>query len=238
MPRRLSTVSRLALRLSVCGLTLAAAQPAMAAAEAPTPTAQEKAELEKYPAFSDPVHVLEANPGGAIHKFLDKNDGQTVWLDTTILRYASIDMSQIDNPILLATTDRFENPVYTKCWPDPKKDIEGLGNFGDEGFPLPLDQADIEAGCAARIRFVWLNGQLSSAGLNPVFGDNKVQLVFAGFFNVTKSDAGGKILYTLIQQEVPFETALAFETHKRVKTRPIADLGTPEKKAEKDAKGQ
>jgi hypothetical protein len=217
-------------------LCLAAAQPVLAAAKAPTPTAKE--ELEEYPAFSDPVHVLEANPGGAIHKFLEKNDGQTVWLDTTILRYAPIDMSQIDDPVLRATTDRFENPVYTKCWPDPNTDIEGLGNFGEEGFPLPLDQADIEAGCASRIRFVWLNGQISSAGLNPIFGDNKVQLVFAGFFAVAKSDAGGKTLYTLTQQEVPFETVLAFETHKRVKARPIAELGTPEKKAGKDAKGQ
>lgn len=234
MPRRLSAVSRLALCLSVCGLSLAAAQPAMAAAKAPAPTAQEKAELDKYPAFSDPVHVLESNPEGAIHKFLEKNDGKTVWLDTTILRYAPIDMSQIGDPILLATTDRFQNPVYTKCWPDPKKDIEGLGNFGAEGFPLPLDQADIAAGCATRIRFVWLNGQISSAGLNPVFGDNKVQLIFAGFFTVAKSDAGGKTLYTLTQQEVPFETVLAFETHKRVKTRPIENLGMPEPKPLKE----
>lgn len=187
----------------------------IAADKTPAPSAQEKAELEKFASYSGPVNVLESNPKGGIQKFLDKNDGKTVYLDTTIVRYIPIDPAFIDDPNIRASTDRFDNPVFTRCWPDQKADYEGLLNFGDKGFPLPADEKDIEAGCASRIRFELPNIK-DSASFPALWGDNRIQVFVNGFYSIAKTRLeDGKSLYTLTQQrDVPFETRLAFDTHK------------------------
>lgn len=167
----------------------------------------------------------EANPGGAIQSFLDSHLGQTVYLDTTMPRYAPINQEHLDDPKLRATTDRFENPVYIACWSRPVEEIPAHFDFGEKGFPLPLDQADISAGCASRIRFVQLKGDRTSPGMDIMHGDNKTLLQISSFFEVGKSQVDGKTLYTLTQQDVPFETVLLFDTHKRIKSRPIPELG-------------
>lgn len=191
---------------------------AQAAEAAKTPTTEEQAELEKYPAYSGPLHVLEANAENGLHDFLSANEGKTVYLDLSIVRYVPIDPIYIDEPHVRASTDRFENPVFTQCWPDQRADFQGIINFGEAGFPLPRDAADIEAGCATRVRFE--HQMINSVSAFPVaWGDNRAQVFLTGFFTVSKStQEGGKTLYTLADQEdIPFETRLAYNTHKTTK---------------------
>ncbi len=147
MPRDAFRSVRLLL-LPFCALALLVPNVALAAEAPKTPTAEEQAELDKYPAYSGPLHVLEANAENGIHAFFDANDGKTVYLDLSIVRYAPLDPASLDLPHVRAGTDRFENPVVTKCSPAQNNDQHGILNFGDAGYPLPLDAADIEAGCA------------------------------------------------------------------------------------------
>lgn len=217
MPRDASHPFRLRL-LSLCALALFIPSLAQAADAAKTPTAEEQAELDKYPAYSGPLHVLEANAENGIHAFLDANDGKTVYLDFSIVRYVPLDPASLDLPHVRAGTDRFENPVFTKCWPSQNNDQHGILNFGEAGYPLPRNAADIEAGCAARVRFDLQ--MIESVSAFPVaWGDNKAQVFFQGFFDVSKSSLeGGKTLYTLKEnQDIPFETRLAYDTHKTSK---------------------
>lgn len=210
--------------LGLCALTLAASTAAHATDAARKPTAEDKAELDKFPAYSGPLNILEANAENGLHDFLTANEGKTVYLDLSIVRYVPIDPTHIDQPDVRASTDRFENPVFTKCWPDQKVDYQGILNFGEDGFPLPLNADDIEAGCATRIRFEsrMLTG---SAHIPKLWGDNKVQLFVADFFTVSKSTlANGKTLYTLTQNEdVSLETRAAYDTHKTT-THAVANL--------------
>lgn len=201
--------------MSLCALALLV--PSLAsAANAPTP--EEQAELDKYESYAGPMNILESNEENGLHDFLSAHDGQTVYLDLSIVRYVPIDPIDIDREDVRASTDRFENPVFTRCWPDQKANLPGLLNFGEAGVPLPLDAADIEAGCATRVRFEHPMIESVSA-FHKLWGDNKVQVFLKGFFSVTKSTQdGGKTLYTLTDQDdVPFETRLAFETYKTVK---------------------
>lgn len=217
MPRDASTSFRLRF-LSVCALALLMPFYAHAANSRPAPTAAEQSELEKYPAYSGPLHVLEANAGNGLHDFLAANEGKTVYLDLSIVRYVPIDPIYLDEPHVRASTDRYENPVFSKCWPDQRADFQGIINFGEAGFPLPRDAADIEAGCATRIRFE--HQMINSVSAFPVaWGDNKAQVFLIGFFSVSKSaQDGGTTLYTLTDQEdIPFETRLAYNTHKTTK---------------------
>lgn len=217
MPRDPSTVSRLRF-LSLCAMAMLAPNLTHAANSRPAPTAEEQAELEKYPAYSGPLHVLEANAENDLHAFLNANEGKTVYLDLSIVRYVPIDPVYLDEPHVRASTDRHQNPVFTKCWPDQRADYQGILNFGEAGFPLPLDEADIEAGCATRVRFDL--ELIQSVSAFPVaWGDNKAQVFLMGFFSVSKSTLGdGKTLYTLSeQQDIPFETRLAYDTHKTTK---------------------
>lgn len=186
-----------------------------AATQGPDPTPEEQAELDKYDAYSGSMNVLEANTENDIHAFLTAHEGKTVYLDLSIVRYVPIDPIYIDEPRVRATTDRFENAVFTKCWPDQKADYTGILNFGPAGFPLPLDAADIEAGCATRVRFEHSMIETVSV-FDKVWGDNKVQVFLQGFFSVSKSmQDDGKTLYTLTNQEdIPYETRLAFDKHK------------------------
>jgi hypothetical protein len=210
--------------LSLCALAFAEPSKAYAANAAKAPTKEEQAELDKYPAYSGPLHVLEANAENGIHDFLAANEGKTVYLDLSSVRYLPMDPSYLDDPRARATTDRFEHPVFSKCWPDQRANLYGVINFGEAGFPLPRDAADIEAGCATRVRFE--HQMIESVSAFPKLrSDDKVQVFLKGFFNVSKSTAdGGKTLYTLKDQEdIPFETRLAFDTHKTTK-HPEADL--------------
>jgi hypothetical protein len=217
MPRDPSIVSRLRF-LSLFAMAMLAPNLARAADAAGTPTAEEQTALEKYPAYSGSLHVLEVNADNGIHAFFDANDGKIVYLDLSIVRYVPIDPIYLDEPHIKASTDRFQNPVFTKCWPDQKADFHGILNFGDAGFPLPRDAADIEAGCATRVRFDL--ELIQSVSAFPVaWGDNKAQVFLMGFFSVSKSaQDGGKTLYTLKEnQDIPFETRLAYDTHKTTK---------------------
>ncbi|MBK6894973.1 MAG: hypothetical protein IPH06_00055 [Alphaproteobacteria bacterium] len=147
--------------------------------------------------------------------FSQANEGKTVYLDVSIVRYVPMDPSSLDTPEARAATDRFEHPVFSKCWPDQRAEYIGILNFGEAGFPLPLDDADIEAGCATRVRFDL--PMIRSVSAFPVaWGDNKAQVFLRGFFDVSKSVLeGSKTLYTLKQQDdVPYETSLAFDKHK------------------------
>lgn len=207
-----------ALRSGVITLcVLALLTPSLAGA-ATTPTREEQQELAKYDTYSGPMNILEANEENGIHEFLSTHDGQTVYLDLSIVRYTPIDPANIKREDVRASTDRFENPVFTQCWQDQKTNYPGLLNFGEMGAPLPLDAADIEAGCATRVQFEHQMIESVSA-FHKLWGDNKVQVFLKGFFSVTKSThEGGKTLYTLTDQEdVPFETRLTFEKYKATK---------------------
>jgi len=213
--------------LTVGALTILRAGSAVAATATVKPTAAEQTELAKHPAYSGPLHVLEANADNGIHKFLETNEGKTVYLDLSIVRYVPMDPSSLDTPEARAATDRFEHPVFSKCWPDQRAEYIGILNFGEAGFPLPLDDADIKAGCATRVRFDL--PMLESVSAFPVaWGDNKAQVFLRGFFEVSKNALeGGKTLYTLKQQDdVPYETRLTFDKHKTGK-QPEANLSLP-----------
>lgn len=210
-------VRRLCL-LSLAALALTAPSPVYAADAAKTPTAAEQGELDKYPAYSGPLHVLDANAENGIHAFLDANEGKVVYLDLSIVRYLPIDPTSIDRSEVRAATDRYENPVFTKCWPDQKAEHHGILNFGEAGFPMPRDAADIEAGCAARVRFDL--EMIESVSAFPIaWGDNKARVLLRGFFAVSKSaQDGGTTLYTLSeQQDIPLETRAAYDMHKTTK---------------------
>ncbi len=210
--------------LTVGALTIFRAGSAVAAAATVKPTPDEQAELAKYDSYSGALHVLEANAENRIHAFFDANEGKTVYLDLSIVRYIPIDPIYLDETHVKASTDRFQNPVFTKCWPDQRADDHGILNFGEAGFPLPLDAKDIEAGCATRVR---IEHQMieSVSAFGALWGDNKVQVFLKGFFSVLKTSLkDGKTLYTLKEQEdVTFESRLAFDKHKTGK-HPEANL--------------
>lgn len=215
------------LGVGVCSLfALILTAPAIARA-ADAPSREEQAELAKYDAYLGPLNVLEANAENGVHDFLKAHEGKTVYLDVSIVRYVPIDPIYIDQPHMRASTDRFENPVFSKCWPDQKADDHGLLNFGESGFPLPLDAKDIEAGCATRVRIEHPMIESVSA-FGALWGDNKVQVFLKGFFSVTKTTLkDGKTLYTLKEQEdLPFESRLAFDKYKTGK-HPEANLSLP-----------
>lgn len=223
-----SAVFRMTALAGLSVLTLTLPRPALSAAAEttpPQPTAEEQALLAQYPVFSEAIHLLEENPGGGIHRFLEQNVGATVWLDTAIIRYLPMNKSALDDPIWRATTDRSENPVYTTCWKEPDEVVIGIANFGDKGLPLPLDAADIKAGCATHIRFRLLAGEESDANLNITWGDNKLQWMIASFFTIEKSTLDdGTTLYTLAEQDIAYDTKKAFNTYKRVQERPLPVL--------------
>lgn len=196
----------------------ASAVDSAAGSRPPAPSPEEQQVLETYPSYSGPLHVLEANSGNGIHEFLAANDGQTVYLDLSIVRYVPLDPAALDRPDVIAATDRFENDVFTKCWPDTKEEPHGILNFGEAGAPLPLDAKDIEGGCSTRVRFDM--EMIESVSAFPVsWGDNRAQIFVRGFFNVSKSaPEGGTTLYTLKEQaDVPFEARLAFDKYKTTK---------------------
>jgi len=190
-----------------------------------TPTQEEQAVLDRYPVFSANIEIIAANADGAIHAFLEQNDGKTVFLDTAVLRYvgASTDISD-DLRDKIPPSDRFENSVIRKCWSGDVEDDFTLVS-GDGGFPLPKDEADIQAGCGARIAFRMDDGDMSPS-MQRFSGMDKFEIFVNGFFTVAKSTtANGKTLYTLSEAPVEDATLALFRTYKTVQERPIRPLG-------------
>jgi len=201
-------------------LTLLVSENANAASSAPHPNAQEQQILDQYPSYSDYIHVFDVNAGNNIHEFLSQNVGKTVYIDTAILRYAPISAEvKTEEDRARIPTDRFTNPVYQKCWID-QGEIQSYSDFGPKGYPLPTNEQDIAHGCSTRIRFELIWGDAT-----PSFqffpGRNKVELVYADFFEVSKQDLGdGKTLYVLTQKQMPEDVTTVFNTYVRKDDRP------------------
>ncbi len=194
------------------------------AAAIPAPSAKEKAELEKYPSYIGNIEVIAANEGNGLQLFLDENAGKTVFIETTVLRYRPTPQGVTkETREKLPPTDRFENTAFEKCW-GGEDNRPGRLESGDDGFPLPLDAADIEAGCAARIKFELLQGEYGE-NVQAAGGFDKREIYFIGFFEVKKETLkDGKTLYRLTETAVADPTAQAFYTHATKKDRPIRSL--------------
>ena len=106
---------------------------------------------------------------------------------------------------------------------------------GDEGFPLPLDQADIEAGCAARVKIDLTDGDFAG-NMNAQSGTDKTEIYFIGFFEVKKETLGsGKTLYHLIETAQPDATIEAFYKFATRKDRPMRQVWVEETQTPSDA---
>lgn len=209
--------------LGCAGLGLAI--PAFGAkAQASAPTAQEGFELAKFASYNASIEVIAANEGNGLHAFLNENAGKTVFIETTVLRYKPAPEGvTAETSDLMPPTDRFENPVFLKCW-GAEANRDGRLESGDEGFPLPLDQADIEAGCATRIKIELAGGDYAS-NTDHASGMDKNETYFIGFFEVKKESLeGGKTLYRLTEVSQPEDTAAAFYKHATKKDRPMREL--------------
>lgn len=183
------------------------------AASLPSPNAAEQLQLDRYPSYTKNIHVLEKNTSNNIHSFLEANLNKVVFLDTGILRYAPMNPNLTQAQKDRAPTDRFQNAVHTKC---PMEDVVGsYTDFGAAGYPLPVDDRDINAGCKKRLRLELTDGDVSP-NISILKGNNKVEIILSDFFKISKRDLdGGKALYVLTQQEIAEETFSAFAKFKR-----------------------
>lgn len=199
---------------------------ALAASSNPvTPTAEERLELDKYPVFNKPIEIIQSNEGSGIVEFLESNLDQTVFLDTVVYRYDQVpEEIEAQGPDKYPPSDRLENKVVQNCW--GKEFYEpGMIESGDRGFPLPLNDADIQNGCATRIKFNLEHGD-HTRNFVPYVGMDKLELFFAGFFKVEKSRLeDGKTLYTLSHQVIPVVTQVAFLKHRVIMDREHRPLG-------------
>jgi len=204
-------------------ITLPNASSATTAAKRSSPNASERAELNKHPTFTKNIHVIDKNEGNNVHRFLESNIGKTVFFDTAILVYTPINPNLTQEQKDLAPTDRFQNKVMNKCWID-QGGIASYTDFGEKGFPLPLNDADINAGCKTRIRLALTDGD-ASPDIIIFRGDNKAEIVLSSFFEVAKKSLdGAKTLYILTQKTMPEETADIFVKFKRNKNRDVRKL--------------
>lgn len=215
-----------------CGI-MALAGPAQGATEAtPAPTAQERAELDKHPVYTGNIEVLASNEGSGLLAFLDENAGKTVFLESSMLRYWPLPEGTTakDSGVKVPPTDRFANPVFKNCWSAADIAYQGVLESGEAGFPLPRDQADIEAGCAMRIKVEMIDGD-ASGNMLRVNGSDKMEIFFVGFFDVKKESLeGGKTLYRLSEVSQPEETAAVFYKHATKKGRTVRQLWTADAK--------
>lgn len=222
--KRFITVIKL---LSLCALSLGMISlPTFAASS--DPTSNEQRVLDQYPSYSGYIHFYDSNRENNIHQFLSKNVGKTVFLDTSILRYAPLSpMVKTDTDRARIPTDRWDNATYNNCTLD-QEEIQSFADHGIKGFPLPASEEDIERGCDTRIRFKLEWGD-SSPGFMFFPGRNKVELVFSTFFDVSKETLEDeKTLYVLTQKEVPEETRLIFEKYVRDDTRELRQISLPD----------
>jgi len=127
----------------------------------------------------------------------------------------------------------YENPVFQKCWGD-EVNLGGRLKSGDSGLPLPLDQSDIEAGCATRIKFEFTEGDYGP-NIDAMNGFDKKEVFFVGFFSVKKEALPeGKTLYRLTETSQPEETAKAFYKYATKKDRPYRKLWIEDEETNKD----
>lgn len=219
------------------GLAVPAFSADTQAAALPAPSAEEKTELSKYPSYTGALEVIAANEGNGLHAFLDANDGKTVFFETTVLRYKPTPEGVTEaTREKMPPTDRFENAAFEKCW-GGEDNRPGRLESGDDGFPLPLDAADIEKGCASRIKIELLQGDYGE-NVEAAGGFDKREIYVIGFFEVKKETLkDGKILYRLTETAVEDSTAQAFYTHATRKDRPMRSLSVSAAPAE-DGKGQ
>lgn len=192
--------------------------------KASAPNPQEQAELEKFSSYNGSTEVIAANEGNGLHAFLNANTGKTVFIETTVLRYkptpAGITAETRDR---MPPTDRFENPVFLKCWGE-EANKDGRLQSGETGFPLPEGQADIDAGCATRIKIELAEGDYGP-NTDHAFGLDKKETYFIGFFQVKKESLeDGKTLYRLTEVSQPEETAAAFYKYATKKDRSMREL--------------
>ena len=206
------------------------ASPESKTAVSEQPTAAEAIELKKHSAFSEPINIITTNEHNGIFKFLEKNQDKVVFLDTAVLRYEQLpDDVLAKGENFMPPTDRFENHVVKKCWGN-EINMEGLIESGQTGFPLPLNDNDVEKGCKYRIKFNLKNGDYNS-NFRPVSGLDKMELFFAGFFTVSKSILpDSKVLYTLTYADIPTETQTPYFKYKIKKDRTFRPLGVESKK--------
>jgi hypothetical protein len=198
-----------------------------AQAEPKAPSAEEQAELSKYASYAGYIHVIESNEGNSLLEFLKGNDGKTVFIDSTVLRYSPAPEGlTAETRDRIAPTDRFENPVVSKCW-GPEINLAGRLLSGETGFPLPENAADIESGCKTRIAIDMIDDG-HGGNLSVYRGFDKNEIFFAGFFKVKSEDlSDGKTLYRLSEvREIEEKTAQAFYDYATVKDRPFRKLET------------
>lgn len=67
--------------------TFSVVQSAWAGASPAEPSAEQQLVLDRYAAFTQPIHIIAPNETNQIHAFLTANAGKTIFLDTEILRY-------------------------------------------------------------------------------------------------------------------------------------------------------
>lgn len=197
---------------------------AFAAAKVSSPTPEEQAELAKFAAYNGNIEVIAANEGNGLHAFLSENAGKTVFIETAVLRYKPTPEGvTAETRDQIPPTDRFENSAFQKCWGE-ESHIESRIESGEIGFPLPLNQADIEAGCATRIKIELAEGDYGP-NVDRAAGLDKTETYFIGFFAVKKEALeGGKTLYRLTEVSQPEETAAAFYKHATKKDRSLRAL--------------
>lgn len=214
--------------LAVSALACACASfaiPALAAeSSASVPNPQEQAELAKFASYNGTIEVIASNDGNGLHAFLNENTGKTVFIETTVLRYKPTPEGvTAETRDRMPPTDRFENPVFLKCWGE-EANKDGRLESGETGFPLPVGQADIDAGCATRIKIELAEGDYGP-NTDHAFGLDKKETYFIGFFEVKKESLeGGKALYRLAEVSQPEETAAAFYKHATKKDRSMREL--------------
>ncbi len=207
--------------LAIAGFTPSAFGASIQAEE---PTPEEQAELEKFPVYNENVEVISPNQGNGLHEFLEQNNGKTVFIESAVLRYTPAPEGiTAETRDKMPPTDRFENSVFQKCWGE-EVNMDGRFKSGDSGFPLPLDQSDIEAGCATRIKFLFTEGDYGP-NIDIMNGDDKREVFFVGFFSVEKEPLpDGKTLYRLTEVPQATETVEAFYKHATKKDRPYRKL--------------
>ncbi len=195
-----------------------------AESKTPAPSPQEQAELAKFASYNGNIEVIAANEGNGLHAFLNENTGKTVFIETAVLRYKPTPEGiTAETRDKMPPTDRFENPAFLKCWGE-EANLPNRIESGEIGFPLPLNQVDIEAGCATRIKIEPAEGD-TGPNVDRAAGFDKTETYFIGFFEVKKEGLeGGKTLYRLTEVSQPEETAAAFYKHATKKDRPMRAL--------------
>ncbi|MCB1591534.1 MAG: thioredoxin family protein [Alphaproteobacteria bacterium] len=188
----------------------------------PEPTQEEKeAALKKYGSFTKPLYILAPNTDNGLHDFLDQHTGETVFFNSLLWRYHPTPKgASIANRDQMPPTDRFENPVFQRCWGKEYPE-DGYLEKGYLGFPLPRDEKDIENGCSARIKFEFIYGE-GHANTTRYSGMDKLEVSFGIFFKIQKEILPDqKTLYTLKEMPVSPKEAEIYLKHG-----PKVDLST------------